>query len=80
MRNPTIYRYARIIHRYLVVIVVILGLLMIKTGLSMHEGLYFGFDPVTVRYVHNSVSTLFSIVLGGMMITGSYLFIFPYLR
>ena len=80
MRNPTLYRWVRLIHRYLVVIVVILGVAMMVTGYTMHEKTYFGMDPVLMRYVHNSVSTVFSIILGMMMITGSYLFLFPYLR
>jgi cytochrome b subunit of formate dehydrogenase len=80
MRNPTVYRYARMIHRYLVVIVLLLGMYMMVTGICMYSGQYLGLDPVTVRYMHHNVSVVFSIVLGGMMITGSYLFIFPYLR
>jgi hypothetical protein len=80
MKNPTLYRYARRIHRYLVVIVLILSVLMMTTGYFMHKRMYFGLDPVTVRYLHGSISTLFSIVLGGMLATGVYLFLFPYLR
>ncbi len=80
MRNPKVYRYARMVHRYLVIIVLLLGLFMMITGICMYAGQYLGFDPVTVRYIHHNISILFSVVLGGMMITGSYLFIFPYLR
>jgi hypothetical protein len=80
MKNPTLYRYSRLIHRYLVIIVLILSVLMMVTGYFMHERTYLGLDPVTVRYLHGSISTLFSIILGGMLVTGMYLFLFPYLR
>lgn len=78
MRNATVYLWSKKIHRYLVLVVVLLGIVMIASGYMMHEGSYFFFSPAAVRSVHNAISIVFSVTLGIMMLTGLYLFLFPY--
>lgn len=78
MRNPALYLWSKKIHRYLVLIVFILGMVMIGSGYMMNQNSYFSFSPMSVRYIHNAISIVFSITLGIMMLTGLYLFLFPY--
>jgi len=79
MRNAKLFIFSRTIHRYLVLVTLVTGIIMMFTGICMYQGQYFFLDPSLVRYVHNKLTILFSFVLGGMAITGTYLFIFPYL-
>lgn len=79
MKNTKVFLFCKTIHRYLVPLLTLLTILMVATGYFMNEGMYFGFDPITVRYMHGSASTFFALVLIIMTITGLYLFLFPYL-
>ncbi len=74
------YLWCKKIHRYLVLIMTILGLLMGATGYMMHENTYILLPAGQVRTLHNNFSITFAVVLGIMTITGLYLFIFPYLK
>jgi len=67
---------ARKIHRWLVLAILITGIVMSITGLS----LYSGQASMIIRALHHQLSIIFALVLGLMGLTGSYLFIFPYLR
>jgi hypothetical protein len=69
---------ARKVHRYFVIIILLLGLLMAATGISMK---YSVGDTGLARYLHNNISVIFTIVLLIMMCTGAYLYAYPaYMR
>ena len=79
MSFPKLAVSARKIHRFLVIFIVILGLTMMITGTTMKYPNLMPIDPFLARRTHNIVSTFFSITLLGMMLTGSYSFLFPWL-
>lgn len=70
---------ARKIHRILVVATVLLGLSMMTTG-SLLKFPLFTLDYIMVRSVHNNLSTFFSAALFMMMVTGLFMYLFPYLN
>jgi cytochrome b subunit of formate dehydrogenase len=80
MKNTKVYLFAKKIHRLLVIIILTTGIVMAVTGLFMYSGNYLSWDPLMVRILHHQLSIIFTLVLGLMGLTGSYLFIFPYLR
>jgi len=80
MRNVEVFLWCKKIHRYLVLCIATLGLLMAATGYMMHEGEYIILPAAQIRMMHNNFSIVFTIVLGVMTLTGLYLFIFPYLK
>lgn len=80
MRNVQLFIWCKKIHRYLVLGMAVLGLLMGTTGYMMHEGEYSILPAAQIRMMHNNFSIVFTIVLGVMTLTGLYLFIFPYLK
>jgi hypothetical protein len=76
---------ARKIHRFLVLFVVVLGLIMMTTGLTLHEAeegrqLFSFLDIGTARMIHSSISIIFSGLLSLMIVTGLYLFLYPWLQ
>lgn len=79
MRNPALFLWSKKIHRYLVLLMVILGIVMMGSGYMMKQNSYLILSPGGIRSVHNTASLFFSIILGVMIITGLYLFLFPYL-
>ncbi len=79
MKNTHIYLIAKKLHRLLVVLIILLGIIMTITGYMMKMGLYFPFDPLAIRMIHSTISLYFTGVLGLMSLTGLYMFIFPYL-
>ena len=79
MNLPKLTLYSRKAHRLLVVLVVILSLVMIITGTVMKYPDLLPLDPFLSRRIHNIVSTFFSIVLFCMMVTGGFLYLFPWL-
>jgi hypothetical protein len=60
----------------LVCIILILGFVMMITGLSLYNGT----APLVIRSLHHQLSIVFSLILGIMGVSGLYLFLFPYLR
>ncbi len=79
-----LYLFTKKIHRLLVLIIFALGLLMTVTGtLLRYPGFavkYFSFfDPVFIRFIHRNLSTYFSVVLAAMMLTGLWMYLYPYL-
>lgn len=80
MRNAKVYLWCKKIHRYLVLIMAVLGILMGGSGYMMHENTYVLLTASQIRTLHNNFSVTFAIVLGIMTLTGLYLFIFPYLK
>ena len=80
MKNIKVYLLTKKIHRLLVLVILITGLVMAITGLFMYSGRYLSFDPLMIRTLHHQLSIVFTLILGCMGLTGFYLFIFPYLR
>jgi hypothetical protein len=76
--------WARKIHRILVSFVTISGLIMMMTGLVMRnstEGETFlpFIDPTAARTVHGNTSAIFAVFLGLMILTGLFLYMYPWL-
>jgi len=71
--------YARRIHRILLLVIVIIGLIMMITGATMKYPFLMPIDPIQARIIHNSVSTVFSFVFLGMMLTGLVMYITPWI-
>jgi hypothetical protein len=76
--------YARKLHRILVLFISVLSLIMIATGLTLRGGDEAGEKPF-INYnvawsVHGAVSVFFAIVLGLMLITGLYLYLYPWIQ
>jgi hypothetical protein len=70
------------VHRFLALIILVLGLLMIVTGLLMKYTVFvasnLNFISLSfVRYLHNNLSTYFSVVLFIMIITGAWMYFYP---
>jgi len=79
MRNSQLFLFFKKVHRYLVMLIIMTGLVMIITGIMLYLGQFLIFDSYTVGWIHNNISIFFAVILLIMMITGFYLFIFPYL-
>jgi hypothetical protein len=76
--------WSRKIHRYLVILISVIGLVMMVTGFKMHkvlegEDVLPFLDYTATRTLHNQLSTLFAIVLGLMIATGIFMYIYPWL-
>lgn len=70
--------YARKIHRFLLLIVVILGLVQMITGMSMkYPGMVPFVDPSAARLLHGQTATYFSVAFGLQMITGLIMYLTP---
>ncbi len=73
------------IHRILVLIIITLGLFMIATGtllkFSAFSTKYFSFfDLGLIRYLHNQISIYFSIILLLMIFSGSWMYVYSWLK
>jgi len=80
MNFPKLVVTARITHRFLVWVIIILGLIMMLTGSAMKFPEIALIDPLQARQIHNVISTLFSIVLFLMMLTGAFMYLYPWLQ
>ncbi|VVA43985.1 conserved hypothetical protein [Candidatus Roizmanbacteria bacterium] len=79
-----LYLLSRKIHRLLVLIIAVIGVLMAGTGTLLKytfisEKLTF-IDLGLIRFLHNNLSPYFAIVFLGMLITGLFMYIFPFTR
>jgi len=84
MISTNLYLLAKKIHRMIVLIIIVVGLLMAGTGTLLKysfvsEKLTF-IDLGLIRFLHNNLSPVFSIVFLGMLITGFIMYLFPMLR
>lgn len=76
------YLFSKKIHRLLVFVVIVLGLFMMASGLMLKytafviDNLKF-IDLIMIRYLHNSVSVIFTAVLFVMMLTGVLMYFLP---
>jgi polyferredoxin len=72
--------YARKSHRFFVILVILLGLVMMITGSAMkYPDLVPFVDPFAARRFHGLISTFFSLVLFVMILTGGFMYIYPWL-
>lgn len=71
---------ARKIHRFLVVIILALGLIMTATGLTLRYPALSPLDIGIAVEIHRFTSTYFAVIFLGMMLTGGYLYFYPLLR
>jgi hypothetical protein len=80
MRLVRLSIIARKIHRFFVLIIVILGFPMSITGAVMKYPQLFPFmDYSLARQTHNTISGLFSPVLAIMSVTGLFMYLYPFL-
>lgn len=75
----SLFLLSKRLHRYLVLIILGLTLVMAGTGVflrypSWSVWLPTWFDMGQVRYLHNQVSTYFAIALGVMVLTGAFMY------
>lgn len=80
-----IYLYARTIHRFLVMIISFLTLIMAGTGLILRQAregknLPNSIDVNLARYIHNQLSVLFTVVLILMALSGIIMYIYPLIK
>lgn len=71
--------YSRKIHRFLVLLMVIIGFFMMSTGLTMKYPEISPFNPKQARILHNALSNYFALILAVMMLTGLIMYITPWL-
>jgi hypothetical protein len=72
---------ARKLHRFMVIIISLLALIMMFTGSVMkYPSLFTFIDPFAARRLHNTISPLFSITLFLMAATGLTMYLYPYFR
>ncbi|MEK7597208.1 MAG: hypothetical protein AAB441_01025 [Patescibacteria group bacterium] len=84
MISINLYVSSRKIHRFLVLIISVIGLLMAGTGTLLKytfisKKLTF-IDLGLIRSFHNNLSPYFVVVFLGMLITGLAMYLFPMLK
>lgn len=85
MKMTKIYLFARSLHRFLVIIISFLTLIMTGTGLILYQAsegknLPASIDVNLARSIHNQLSVFFSIVLIFMVISGIVMYIYPLIK
>jgi len=79
MNLPKLVVIARKIHRFLVGIIILLSIIMMLTGSAMKYPEIALIDPFFARRAHNIISTFFSLALTLMMVTGLFMYLYPWL-
>ena len=79
MVSANMFLLSKKIHRFLVIIISVIGILMIGTGILLKYKPDF-IDMGLVRLIHNNLSPYFVVVFLGMLITGLVMYIFPMLK
>jgi len=84
MISTNLYLFAKKIHRFLVILISTIGILMAGTGTLLKftvisEKLSF-VDMEQVRLIHNNLSPYFTAVFLGMLITGLIMYFYPMLK
>ena len=84
IKASALYTGSRTIHRVFVVVMLTCTVIMGGTGgLLKYPGIaeWLSMDQGMIRAVHSSISTWFLIILSGMALTGTYMYVYPwYLR
>jgi uncharacterized iron-regulated membrane protein len=78
-----LYLVSKSIHRYLVLIISALTILMAGTGTMLKYSWMsgaLGLNQAMIRFLHNNLSVVFTITLICMMVTGIIMYIFPLLK
>lgn len=80
-----IYLLAKKIHRVLLYLAIFLIVFMGFTGLILkYTDIVYNFFPQIdsglMRYLHNEFSIYFSIVLFAMLVTGTFMYVFPLIQ
>lgn len=77
-----LFALSKSIHRKLVLLMIPIGSIQAFTGVILKYELFFRktffLDTVVVRSLHSSLSVYFTMILTGMMLTGSYVYIYPW--
>lgn len=76
--------FARKIHRFLVVFITLVGFAMMTTGYKMKsagEGVNVlpFIDYQAARLLHNQLSTAFAFILAAMIVTGLFMYLYPWI-
>lgn len=77
-----LYLLARKFHRYLVIIIILLSILMAGTGIILRypaqiTNVFNSINLSYIRFLHGQISTYFTITLILMSLTGAVLYIYP---
>ena len=80
-----LYLWSRQLHRILVLIITALGLIMALTGFLLKYSSFAAshlkfINLGLVRYLHNQLSPFFGLVLILMVLTGLFMYLFPWLN
>lgn len=79
-----LYLISKKVHRLLVIMMLVMGTIMGLTGVIMKYPSVLRFFPFVDlglnRYLHNNLSIIFVMGLGCMIITGTYMYLFPTIR
>ena len=81
-RLTQLFKWSRTVHRVFLFPVTALYILMTITGLALKYSAvsrWLKIDEGLARYIHNQLSPYFAIVLGVMVITGWFLYLYPFL-
>ena len=84
MISANLFLLSKKIHRFLVIIIATIGVLMAGTGILLKytiisKKLTF-IDLGLIRSLHNNLSPYFAVVFLGMLITGLIMYLFPMLK
>jgi hypothetical protein len=76
------FLFMKQVHRFLVFIILVLGLIMAVTGVLLKYSAFItahaSFVSLAfIRYLHNNLSTYFGVVLFVMIITGVWMYVYP---
>lgn len=80
-----LYLWSKKIHRLSILAVSFLSLIMAVTGLLLKYSLFAAthlkfINPGLIRYLHNQLSPLFALTLLAMILTGGFMYLFPWLN
>ncbi len=75
-----LYLLAKKIHRFLVLIITAITVIMAWTGVMIkYSWTPFGASLAKARYIHNQLSVIFTLTLLLMAVTGIAMYLLPYL-
>lgn len=81
MKTTKLFIFSRKLHRFFVLIIFAMILIMAGTGLMLkYYWQPFGLDLRMIRSLHNQMSGIFTIVLSLMALSGIYMYFFPYIQ
>jgi len=78
-----LYLFSKAVHRYLVIIMTVIALVMAGTGTVLKYkflGDKLGLNIGMISFIHGSFSVLFTIILFLMIVSGIIMYIFPLVK